>query len=76
MTLAELKKHQQDSAVLDASCKAQIDGTFKMFESASIMGNKLSMDTFRTQLHELIDMRLDSIHNITEFSKRIMRFEE
>jgi hypothetical protein len=66
MTPAQLTTQLQQETIKQVSIQHQ-------YEAATMMDNRPLMVQYRMQLHDLLDLKLDVCHSISELSRQLIR---
>ena len=73
MTPAQLNERYREELVKQLSVGHQIDATVKLYEAAAMMNNKVLMEQYREQLHNLVDVKLDTTNSLMELTRQMVR---
>jgi hypothetical protein len=73
MTPAQLTTQLQQETIKQVSIQHQYEAIMKLYEAATMMDNRPLMVQYRMQLHDLLDLKLDVCHSISELSRQLIR---
>lgn len=72
MNSDELQQRLKGEVMRQVSMQHQFDALRKLYDSVCIVNNSVMMETYRTQLHDLLDLQLDTQNAIMELTRRAM----
>lgn len=71
MTRSEMMRTLRDEQVKSLSMEHQYAGVRKLYDAAIAMNNSELSDTYRTQLHQLLDEQLDNASVVMNLTKKL-----
>lgn len=69
MTTEEARAKLREAQIKHVAIQHQTDGIKQLYSAAIAMSNNQLSDTYRQQLHDLLDTQLDNSSEIMELSK-------
>jgi DNA-directed RNA polymerase sigma subunit (sigma70/sigma32) len=73
MSLHELNQKMQEATIKQIAVSHQSEAIAKLYEAATMMNNGPLMEQYRDQLHTLLDVKLDTVNEIMELSRQLIR---
>lgn len=73
MSLHELNQRMQEATIKQIAVSHQSDAIVKLYEAAAMMNNTVLMEQHRDNLHSLLDLKLDTVNEIMELSRQLIR---
>lgn len=74
MQRSEVEQKLRDALVKQVAIQHQMDGLRKLHDAAMVMGNNLLVATYRQQMHDLLDLQLDTQSEICSLTRNIVNF--
>lgn len=73
MSLHDLNARMQEATIKQIAVQHQTEAIIKLYEAATMMNNTVLMEQYRDQLHTLLDVKLDTVNDIMELSRQLIR---
>jgi hypothetical protein len=73
VTPSQLNAKLQEELIRQAAVHHQYEALVKLYEAAAMMNNTVLMEQYREQLHNLLDLKLDSCNSISELTRQLIR---
>jgi hypothetical protein len=71
---AELEQKLRDALVKGVAVQHQMDGLRKLHDAAMVMQNNELAMTYRQQMHDLLDIQLDTQSEVTSLTRSLVSF--
>lgn len=75
MTRDELTAKLREALIKQVSISHQTDGVRKLYDAAVMMQNNPLSETYRQQMHDLLDVQLDNQSEVCELTRRMVQSE-
>jgi hypothetical protein len=76
MTRAQLQARLREEVVKQMAMSHQLDATRKLHEAAAMMANNPLCESYREQIHNLIDLQLDTTMAIAVLTRQMFECQD
>lgn len=76
MTRAELQAKLREEVVKQMAMQHQRDALHKLYDAAAMMNNQPLSERYREELHNLLDLQLDTVMSISVLSRQMIDCQE